>query len=334
MKVLEAFMTSVFAEDLTLVKTFIDLGIDINIHARGHRLLTLAAASPDKNFFTGLLKLGADPNLPGLEGMTPLHMAVKAASSVSDPDVLIQRIRGLVRRGVDLDATDEIGRTPLDYAFRAQSVAVVKQLLKSGAQISRCFGQGSECWFHAVGASGEDLIKLALKAGVTARPPFLFDMTSMAENGLVKKVELLIRAGWPRTLLDGRDARKVAREKKAAIPDIWDLLAQYEKLVARIQGIVRTMPELKCDFLYGDMNGYYLKRSPCFCPWNTSLLVRVGQQAARKLIGQPGISEFEHKKKRQDEWIKIDPDQISTDTALQHWIEESVRYVRSQLKSS
>jgi hypothetical protein len=332
LQVLEAFITSAMSEDLSLVRAFVDRGIDINTQVKGHRVLTLAAASPSPEFFDGLLDLGADPSLPGLDGMTPLQMAASVACKVSDPQICLNRVKLLAARGVDLDASNDVERTALDDAFRSGSVIVVKLLLKLGAQLSACFGGGVDCWSHAVMAPGEELMKLALKAGADPDWPFTFDQPAMgyvAEQGWVSKVNLLIRAGAPRKLPDGRDARKVAREKKVVVSSIWDMLADHEVFVKRLDSIAQTIPGLRRDYLFGGEQGYFWNRLGCFCPWNTSLVVRIGAKEAKRLIGEPGIDEFVQQRKAQKEWVMLSPELLKSDDDLKGWIERAVSYVQS-----
>jgi ankyrin repeat protein len=74
-----------------------------------------------------LLDAGADPRMRGFGGMSPLHAAALSGQS--------EIARMLVERGAEVDALDNLGRTPLlTYASGAVHNPVILQiLLKGGA---------------------------------------------------------------------------------------------------------------------------------------------------------------------------------------------------------
>jgi len=74
-----------------------------------------------------LLDAGADPDMRGFAGVSPLHAAALSGQSA------ITRI--LVERGAQVDALDNLGRTPLlTYASgAAHNLDVMRILLKAGA---------------------------------------------------------------------------------------------------------------------------------------------------------------------------------------------------------
>lgn len=74
-----------------------------------------------------LITAGADPNLPGPNGATPLHVAV-----LSHRTDMVQR---LLNFGADPDQPDAQGDTPLHTAVREQHMPAVRLLVEAGANL-------------------------------------------------------------------------------------------------------------------------------------------------------------------------------------------------------
>jgi ankyrin repeat protein len=102
-------------------------GADPNRHASYETPIGLAAALGPPEIVVSLLDAGADPRVRGFGGASPLHTAVLSGQSE------IARI--LIQRGADVDALDNLGRTPLlTYASgSAHNLEVLHVLLKAGA---------------------------------------------------------------------------------------------------------------------------------------------------------------------------------------------------------
>lgn len=78
-----------------------------------------------------LLRIGADPNQPADEGMTPLHLAVDVATDALD-QVGVERGYGmielLIRSGSDPQRQDDRGASPIDWAKNAEATALAQLL--------------------------------------------------------------------------------------------------------------------------------------------------------------------------------------------------------------
>ena len=67
-----------------------------------------------------LIAHGADPNIPDVDGYTPLHNASMRG--------LIEIVRLLIELGANLEVKDKQGRTPLGLATRHKHEETVKLL--------------------------------------------------------------------------------------------------------------------------------------------------------------------------------------------------------------
>jgi hypothetical protein len=112
------------------VRTLLDAGADPNQLDRTFATAAHRAASGGKNeCLRVLIEHGADPNLRGIMGMTALHYASAGNNT--------QGVRLLVGRGgVDVNAKDDLGRTPLIHVVERAtptSEQCVKLLLDAKA---------------------------------------------------------------------------------------------------------------------------------------------------------------------------------------------------------
>lgn len=89
-------------------------------------VLSRVARLRDVETMRVLLEHGADPNLKGSRGLTPLMMA-----AATDPSPAMVRL--LLGKGATVDARDEHGNTALDWALRLGDTEASRVLRKAGA---------------------------------------------------------------------------------------------------------------------------------------------------------------------------------------------------------
>jgi ankyrin repeat protein len=89
------------------------------------RMLAWAVRHGKTAAVQALLDLGLDPNVPDVDGQTPLHLAIAAQSA--------ELTRCLLDAGAHSDVRDYTGRTPLDVAAAAGAEALTQQLLAADA---------------------------------------------------------------------------------------------------------------------------------------------------------------------------------------------------------
>jgi len=113
--------------DATIARMLVARGLDLNKPLRNGETFLTRACRGDKGehpaAVEAMIALGADPDLPGEAGRSPLHVAAKAGfASV---------VEVLVLRGANPEAADANGETPLDLATRARRREVVDLLTTS-----------------------------------------------------------------------------------------------------------------------------------------------------------------------------------------------------------
>ncbi|CAB0044591.1 unnamed protein product [Trichogramma brassicae] len=100
----------------------------------GNTALHLAIKNGLKKLVEVLLRNGACPNSFNRCGLTPLHVCLEK----EDDDLLrlFFRVNGDMRRKVQVDARDELGQTPLQWAMTNLKPDVVDILVDNGADLS------------------------------------------------------------------------------------------------------------------------------------------------------------------------------------------------------
>jgi ankyrin repeat protein len=129
-----------FADDIKVAMFLIKNGADININDRdgisplGYSVIMRRSVIHENiGVFKALIESGANINTRDKKGITPLHYAVAG----TQPNCLIEdrtdnclqksgignmskdRVEILIKKGADINAKDNNGNTPLDYAFKA-----------------------------------------------------------------------------------------------------------------------------------------------------------------------------------------------------------------------
>ncbi len=112
--------------DVEGVKKAIAAGVDVNISDGIRTALGAAAVWGYQEIVKLLISNGADVNLKGAGGMTPLHLAIKYKDVVAL----------IIDEGGNVNATNGIGDTPLHIAAQQGNKAVVQLLITQGSKIN------------------------------------------------------------------------------------------------------------------------------------------------------------------------------------------------------
>jgi ankyrin repeat protein len=108
--------------------------------------------------------------------------SLRAAAS----DTKLTQVQNLLAEGVDPNATDPWGRTPLQLAVRyayndeAEALKIVQALLAAGADINAADADGYTPLSHAAVYGYADLVKYLIAEGVEINPRDAEGMTPIA----------------------------------------------------------------------------------------------------------------------------------------------------------
>jgi len=106
------------------------LGIDISFKDNNdNSLLHIAATNGQDRFVNELINIGFQPNTRNNLGCTPLHIAISQSNKLN----FLETSKSLIRRGADIEATDNGDETPLLSAAAENQYNGVFFLLNANA---------------------------------------------------------------------------------------------------------------------------------------------------------------------------------------------------------
>ena len=124
---IDELIQAVWGYNPTYAAYLIDRGVDVNTtDGEGTYPLVLACSYKNNDdMIELLLSKGADPNVRGPNGETPLGLAAKNS---------LKAVQMLVDKGAEVNASDDSGFTALHWAKEKGQEEVVKFLLEKGAK--------------------------------------------------------------------------------------------------------------------------------------------------------------------------------------------------------
>jgi uncharacterized protein len=149
--------------DVTKMKELLRSGMDVNLHDEtGETPLIAAALAKQKEVARLLIDNKADLMARTNKGMTALHAAAYSGDA---------NIAGmLIAHGANVnDQKNVAGITPLHAAAEEDQLAVVEQLIKSGADVKRLEANGYSAGSRAGWRRHWDVVSYLLKSGDTCQ---------------------------------------------------------------------------------------------------------------------------------------------------------------------
>ncbi|HTZ52983.1 MAG TPA: ankyrin repeat domain-containing protein [Spirochaetia bacterium] len=235
---------------LDLMDAILSAGADINAAGTGGRtLLSFAASYRNLRAINWMLDRGASTTTHDGRGMTVLHSAFQADGLIRDanrtPQVLLEVVRTLVVRGVDINWRDQTGATPLALAD-ADGVAPLGVALNTGSRLVAAYlkAAGARMYVGGFPAGNTEESCRAVLAGdlaavrsiplprfseMVARTSSGVPATALhlaAEQGTAEVVAALVarKANWNIGDRYGRSPLQLAAESRR-----WDIAAMLVK---------------------------------------------------------------------------------------------------------
>ena len=131
------FLQAVEKSDLDTVKQLTNKNstiVDSRDLSDGHSALHITVKRRDGPWLRYLLTLGANPNLPDKNGITPLMLASQLG--------FVEGIEMLAQKGAKVDQSNDAGETPLILAVHKRDIPMMRILLAAGADPDRSDNSG------------------------------------------------------------------------------------------------------------------------------------------------------------------------------------------------
>ena len=175
-------------------------GTDVkNVIKYGHTLLHLAVREQRLSVVKYLVLQGADVNVKGGSGTTPLMLAASEK---------IEVVNFLVSKGADVNGKNDLGTTPIDIAAWSGNIEIVKRLVSVGADI------------HVKTNRGQTPLDSARQgANVNAAR-----QRAAARDGCIKVVQYLFSIG----------ATETGTQRELGDPSINNAIAQLKNTMDRL----------------------------------------------------------------------------------------------------
>eukprot|EP01114_Cavostelium_apophysatum_P012722 TRINITY_DN2910_c0_g1_i1.p1 TRINITY_DN2910_c0_g1~~TRINITY_DN2910_c0_g1_i1.p1 ORF type:complete len:655 (-),score=195.25 TRINITY_DN2910_c0_g1_i1:52-2016(-) len=161
-----------FAGSVPIVEYFLNLKKpDINAaDEHGWTALLCAASVGNLNLCALLLKNGADPKIYSDQKTTPLHYLCRKAFDEEMRDLKASQntknrpywdlLETLINKGVDINAQNYLGETPLMQACSRGNESAVQFLLNHKAKVNLTNGKGESALFYSEKAGPSSVIKI------------------------------------------------------------------------------------------------------------------------------------------------------------------------------
>ncbi|MEZ6123331.1 MAG: TfoX/Sxy family protein [Planctomycetaceae bacterium] len=103
---------------------------------------------------------------------------------------------------------------------------------------------------------------------------------------------------------------------------------QDEQLIERIRPLMKRRRGSSEQKMFGSIC-FMIHGNMCVGPWKGSLIVRLNRDRHDDILAEPHVRPMDITGKVMKGWARILPAGIRSDDDLKHWVDRSVRYVRT-----
>jgi TfoX/Sxy family transcriptional regulator of competence genes len=106
-------------------------------------------------------------------------------------------------------------------------------------------------------------------------------------------------------------------------------MAYDEDLADRVRELVKDQDGLTEKRMFGGLAFLIYGNMAVGASSRGGLLLRVDPAETEALVSEPGARRFDMRGREMDGWLHLDPEVLTTDRQLQHWVARGVTYARS-----
>lgn len=191
-----------------VVQCLVEAGANINlVDSQGHTPLLWAAYKGHLGLIDDLWS-DEHKKLRDHNGRTPLHIAaIGAMESEEKEKEKLEVVKKFIEKGINMEANDRFGQTPLHVAVRSGNKAVTRALLEKGAN-SEARTSNNETLLHMAAKGGQmDIAQVLLESGVDIEAKDSSQHTPLhkaAKAGHGDIVKLLLKNGADKHKMNAR----------------------------------------------------------------------------------------------------------------------------------
>lgn len=102
-----------------------------------------------------------------------------------------------------------------------------------------------------------------------------------------------------------------------------------EQLAARLRDVLGAEPGLTEQAMFGGLGFLVNGNMAVAASANGGLLLRCHPERTEEMIATDGVARMEMRGRPMGGWLRVAPDVVDTDEALEHWVEVGLSYARS-----
>lgn len=107
-------------------------------------------------------------------------------------------------------------------------------------------------------------------------------------------------------------------------------MAYDEDLAERVRQVLATETDVDEKRMFGGLAFLLGGRMSVAVSGNGGLMVRTIAGQTEKLLAEPGVVVVEMRGRRMNNWLRVEPAQLSTEAALRTWVDRGVEAARAQ----
>ncbi|KAJ5072233.1 ankyrin repeat protein [Anaeramoeba ignava] len=157
---------AIIHDHMEILRKIAGTGINLQMYnSQGTTALNIAAQQKNFAAFQILFDFGADINISDIDKKTPLHEAVERGHFDFISDLFAAR----TQKSININAVDNLGRTPLMYAIEIGDLNIVSLLINKNADLNILDNERNSALHYAIRFEFSEILEKLLASGIEIR---------------------------------------------------------------------------------------------------------------------------------------------------------------------